>query len=393
MHRPRSVQATADNSTSAIAIEHDQQQHHHLDDGDQPIDLNELPANGIDGDDQPILPHAHNSPLNNAIKLDKRLEKKRLKQQQKQQKKLNKQLAKERKRNETISARANKTATAAAKTKPDKSNSNKAKQQASNLKPRSIVHSVDEPQVPSSKQNVKFAIDTVDNGADVLNGVHRRDQCGPVAIIENGHCSAAAIGATYAASNHSGDYDALPAIQLDQGTSNGGHLTYPCNNELYDGNGNVIRPAAITVPIGCSSSDSIPFVGDGLNARRAASVPVETRANQGLGRFITLQPRGIGAQGIIYARKIEKHHLPIAIKVLPKRDQFDKSAQILYQSLKESIDHHFERAAHLNSKLCQVCHEFLLVPDAVKCLTCGLVCHHSCTIPQVSKQSEIFGRK
>lgn len=396
VHQPRLESNTGD-STSAIAIANDphQQDADHLH-----IDENDHHMLSIDCDDHPILPNPSNTnSLEKSIKQNKRLEKKRQKQQQKQLKKLNKELAKEKKRNETINARAKKAALAA-QAKSAKSKNNK--QLTSNLKQHSNGN---EPQVPCSSSssngrnscskqkpsaNVKFAIDTVDNSADAIDGAERPSEhmhhySTDLAIIENG-TEPAHDRTMYAASNHSGDYDALaPSINVDTVSAEATGPIQPCNNEIYDGNGNVIQTNGITVPIGCSSSECIPYIDVGLNGRRATSVPIETR-----NRFITLQPRGIGAQGIIYARKIEKSQLPIAVRILPKRDQFDKSAQILYQSLKESIDHHFERAAHLNSKLCQVCHEFLLVPDAVKCLTCGLVCHHSCTLPQVWLEFELF---
>lgn len=381
VHQPKPKQLNAGANTSVITIENaphpfDGEQHSTCNDADNnPMSLDE-----IDSDDQPILfPNTSSSPINQSIKQNKRLEKKRLKQQQKQLKKINKKLAEEKKRNDSINARAKKAAKKSEKSKKNKSDKPNKKQFVSN--------DGDEPQVPgSSKQkpnvNVKFAVDTVDNSANCLesrisvngpSGQHGNEPSNQNTNgfgIQNGttpnnHTS---IGLRYAAARrNSGEYDALPMIKVET----------QCNNEIYDGNGNVIRSNPITIPFARSSFENIPYIEDSPNVRRAASVPIDTR-----NRFITLQQRGIGAQGIIYARKIEKFNFPI--NITPKREQFDKSAQILYQSLKESIDHHFERAAYLNSKLCQVCHEFLVIPEAVKCLTCGLVCHHSCTIAQVS---------
>lgn len=271
------------------------------------------------------------------IKRNKRLEKKQLKQQQKQQQKLTKKAKKQ--NNE----------------RNNNNEDNRAEALQSNLKSRSPV----EPAVPRAKSkspvNVTFAFDTIDES--------NKD------IVDN-----------HSECNAKGQYDSLPMIKVDKSADD----VTKSNNDQIDGNGNVVPAAAAAAPlISRSSSDSIPFIDDSPNPRRAVSIPIETHKNFHDGRFITLHPRNIGAQSMIYARKLEKP-LPIAFKIPAKRDQFDKSAHILYQSLKESIDHHFERAAQLHNKLCQVCHEFLLVPEAVKCLTCGIVCHQSCTLPQVS---------
>lgn len=380
VHQPKPKQSNAGADTSAITIENAPYQ---FNGGEQHStnDADAMPLDGIVSDDQPILlPNTTTSPVNKSIKQNKRLEKKRLKQQQKQLKKLNKQLAEEKKRNDSINARAKKAAKKTEKSIKIKSDKSNKKQFMSN--------DGNEPQVPgssssNSKQkqtvNVKFAVDTVDNSANCLES--RSNVNGPSEQHANGNeltngfstqngntPNIHAIGLRYAAAKrNSGEYDSLPMINVETHS----------NNEIYDGNGNVIRSNPIAIPFARSSSEHIPYIDESPNVRRATSVPIETR-----NRFITLQQRGIGAQGIIYARKIEKFNFPFNIP--PKREQFDKSVQILYQSLKESIDHHFERAAYLNSKLCQVCHEFLVIPEAVKCLTCGLVCHHSCTISQVS---------
>lgn len=181
--------------------------------------------------------------------------------------------------------------------------------------------------------------------------------------------------------DNNGTYDELPLLQIehDLNAFNRNNiqpldlrfLNTPLSTDIENGNvDDATRAICFT-----HSSDSIPFIDE--SPRRTAPPSVNYHET----RFITIQPQNIGSQSYIYARKIEKFH---TIKV-PKRDQFDKSAQILYQSLKESIDHHFERVGSVESKLCQVCHEFLLVPETVKCLTCGLVCHHSCTAsPKVS---------
>ncbi|XP_031636541.1 uncharacterized protein LOC116349303 isoform X6 [Contarinia nasturtii] len=317
------------------------------------------------------------------IKRTKRLEKKRLKQQQKQLKKLNKKAKKEKNNNNKNNRKPND------ETNNDSSSSNSKKTNEalqSNLKNRS--HTLREPIVPRAKSkspvNVTFAFDTIEHSSDannhdqivVLHHLAHKDIVHSANHIGNGDDVVVGGNATDGKSN--GEYDSLPLIKVEKSADIDMDSDFA---EKIDGNGNVVI-ANVILPISCSSSDSIPFIDDSPNPRRAGcSIPIEPHKNLYDSRFITLQPRNIGAQSMIYARKLEKP-LPIAFKIPTKRDQFDKSAQILYQSLKESIDHHFDRVAHLHNKLCQVCHEFLLVPDAVKCLTCGIVCHHSCTMPQ-----------
>ncbi|XP_055303758.1 probable serine/threonine-protein kinase DDB_G0272282 isoform X2 [Sitodiplosis mosellana] len=315
------------------------------------------------------------------IKRTKRLEKKRLKQQQKQLKKLNKKEAKKEKNNNKIKDEQ-KTNNGSSSSSNNNNKPNETLQ--SNLKNRS--QSFPEPTVPRAKSkspvNVTFAFDTIENGSDannhnrttiVLHHSHK-DITHDQQYIDDGGNDSKSIG----------EYDSLPLIKVEKSADVDSDFAVETRYEKIDGNGNVVVVNNAPLPISCSSSDSIPFIDDSPNPRRAASIPIEPHRNLHDSRFITLQPRNIGAQSMIYARKLEKP-LPIAFKIPTKRDQFDKSAQILYQSLKESIDHHFDRVAHVHNKLCQVCHEFLLVPDAVKCLTCGLVCHQSCTLPQVRK--------
>lgn len=329
--------------------------------------------------------------LKKDIKISKRLEKKRLKQLQKEQLKLEK-ISKKNQTNE----KNNKT-----NNENDNNNDNRKKETTtndnnrlqSNLKKRSSPFN-QEPTVPSVKTkstvNVKFAFDTIDN-TNETNNPEPVDQlthpiCTDIVVIENSNANnngfAQIINNSNINNNNSnnGEYDTLPLIKVEKSIDDTDGIV-DVNVDGRDGNGNILIPNTV-LPISCSSSDSISFMDDSPNFRRATSVPIETHKNLHDNRFITLQPRNIGAQSVIYARKLEKP-LPITINIPPKRDQFDKSAQFLYQSLKESIDHHFERSNLITSKLCQVCHEFLLVPEAVKCLTCGLVCHHSCTISQV----------
>lgn len=343
------------------------------------------------------------------IKRTKRLEKKRLKQQEKQLKKLNKKIKKQ-KTNEKFKNNNNKS-NSSSKLNDGKrdaiqndttgkvATSNEAIQ--SNLKNRLPSSIPNDPIVPRAKSkspsNVKFVFDTIENDSDEAQNhnqsteLHSHKDIG----IQDINANANTNGMMHE-SKSNGDYDLLPLIQVEKSGDDAVDSDFAVEStthEKIDSNGNVIamvRPhtasgSVATLPISCSSSDSLPFIDDSPNPRRAASIPIESYKNLHDGRFITLQPRNIGTQSMIYARKLEKP-LPIAFKIPTKRDQFDKSAQILYQSLKESIDHHFERAVHLHNKLCQVCHEFLLVPDeCYKCLTCGLVCHHTCTLPQVRK--------
>lgn len=307
------------------------------------------------------------------IKRTKRLEKKRLKQQQKLQQKLQKKTKKEKNNNKIRKDAAND-----ASKQPNET-------LQSNLKNR--LQSIQEPTVPRAKSkspvNVTFAFDTIENGYDA-NSQHQ------TIILHHSHkdidnrinAAANANDLPNDDGKSNGEYDSLPLIKVEKSADDvDSDFAVESNHTKIDGNGNVM--VNMPLPISCSSSDSIPFIDDSPNPRRAGSIPIEPHRNLHDSRFITMQPRNIGAQSMIYARKLEKP-LPIAFKIPTKRDQFDKSAQILYQSLKQSIDHHFDRVAHLHNKLCQVCHEFLLVPDAVKCLTCGIVCHHSCTLPQVS---------
>lgn len=323
------------------------------------------------------------------IKRTKRLEKKRLKQQKKQQKQLQKKIKKQKDNEKNNNRQEN---------GEDQNETNFITNQPmhetpqSNLKNR--LQTFQEPTVPRAKSkspvNVTFAFDTIDSASDAAannhHHHHHQQQLNRIVHLHNdiGDINDSNANGMSDDRKSNGDYDSLPLIQVEKSADDiESDFATDSNAEKMDGNGNVVVVTSHTVlPISCSSSDSIPFIDDSPNPRRATSIPIDTRQNLHDSRFITLQPRNIGAQSMIYARKLEKP-LPIAFKIPTKRDQFDKSAQILYQSLKESIDHHFERAAHLHNKLCQVCHEFLLVPDAVKCLTCGLVCHHTCTLPQV----------
>lgn len=298
------------------------------------------------------------------LKRTKRLEKKQLKQQKKQQKKLIKKIKSQKTNN--------------SKTKPtdDKNNAvnnNTIPETSPTIE--TIQTNLNNPNVPRAKSkspvNVKFSFDHIEND----NEAKQSDNSQSVTV--HSHNDAAIRR------NSNGNYDSLPLVNVERSADDVIDSDFAVEStapQKFDNNGNVL--AANTALPTCSSTDSISFIEDCPHPRRATSIPIETHKNLHDGRFITLQPRNIGAQSMIYARKLKKP-LPNALKMPTKRDQFDKTVQILYQSLKESIDHHFERVAYVNNKLCQVCHEFLLVTDAVKCLTCGLVCHYSCTLPQV----------
>lgn len=336
--------------------------------------------------------------LKKDIKRNKRLEKKRLKQQQKQQKQLAKinKKAKKNQNNERNNQKKGNSRNSATTGNDNETNSK------TNLK-RSQSPLVQLPTVPPAAKSkplpsVKFAFDTIDNEPETsrTEAIIVHDACtvdaNAIVIDDENQMQCDNKQKRSTATRHSnGEYDVLPLIKIEKSDDFvDGHFVHQNNDDdfagaeekLVDQNGNTIN----NEPVRGSSSETIPFIDDeSLHyARRAHSVPIEQHGNLYTSRFITLQPQNIGTQSVIYARKMEKP-LPLASKLPPKRDPFDnKSADILYQSLKESIDHHFERAARLNSRLCQVCHEFLLVPEAVKCLTCGLVCHHSCTLQQVS---------
>lgn len=347
---------------------------------------------------------ASNKSTKKDIKRTKRLEKKQLKQQAKQLKKLNKKIKKQKNNNNksNSSNRLNdgKHNTTTNTTTGKTVITNEAFQ--SNLKNSLPSSKPIDPNVPRAKSkspsNVKFVFDTIENDNNAaqnrnqsINGQSHTD----IDIHDVNANPKVNDMMMMSECKSNGDYDSLPLIQVEKSTEDVVDSDFAVDStthEKIDSNGNVIAMArsniaadytTTSLPISCSSSDSFPFIDDSPNPRRAASIPIESHKNLHDSRFITLQPRNIGTQSMIYARKLEKP-LPIAFKIPTKRDQFDKSAQILYQSLKVSIDHHFERAVHLHNKLCQVCHEFLLIPDeCYKCLTCGLVCHHNCTLPQV----------
>lgn len=159
-----------------------------------------------------------------------------------------------------------------------------------------------------------------------------------------------------------GNYDELPLIKVDKTK-----ITNPFDATEENGRAQFIvveterELHAVDVhALSRASSDSIPFIDQSpchqLNA-------VRTEAGD------TLSARNDAAD----TKQTKIQH--------EKRDQ---SPQILYQSLKKSIDHHFERIEQLEHKLCQVCHEFLVATEAFKCLTCGIICHRMCTSEEVS---------
>lgn len=339
------------------------------------------------------------------IKRIKRLEKKQQKQQQKQLKKnKNKKQQQQNERYNNSNDGAN---------DDNENNGKKSNARPSNLKKQSSSSSEVEKRIKSRGvtivtttftnnatnenntkplANVKFAFES-NNDDNKRNSIPIAGD--EVVSVENGRVSVAATNATSQNNKNfnrssqidsNGNYDELPLIKIEADVVDANDYQHDLNsieiptNDIVDSaSHNVDNLKIESCGFSRSSSESIPFIDD---SPRHCQNNIVNGFPDG-GRFIVLQPQNIGSQSIIYARKIEKQSALSSIKPLPKRDQFDKSAQILYQSLKESIDHHFERVEHLESKLCQVCHEFLLAPDTVKCLTCGLVCHHSCTISQV----------
>lgn len=230
--------------------------------------------------------------------------------------------------------------------------------------------------------NVKFAFESnVDNNNEVVSVMANENAAATNATSQNNKN----LNGANIEIDANGNYDELPLIKVEADVVDGSNYHHDLNEILTnvaenEGGHNLDNLKVESSGFSRSSSESIPFIDD---SPRHCQYNLVNGFPDG-GRFIVLQPQNIGSQSIIYARKIEKQAALSSVKPLLKRDQFDKSAQILYQSLKESIDHHFERVEQLESKLCQVCHEFLIAPDTVKCLTCGLVCHHSCTASQVS---------
>lgn len=307
---------------------------------------------------------------------NKRVEKKRLKQQQKQLAKINKKVQKSKKNEKNNNKKLNNNVT-------------------SSIVKRSVSPSQHRVPTATDGKNkslpcVKFAFDN-EPELQQIDETGVGDEANAI-VIEKDNLNESNNKRNRSTSlttehNNNGEYDALPLIRIEQSSDSvDGHSVQHGNDDtmdtiIIDQNGNAIKQTTISEH---DLSDSIPFIDDDDSPnpkRRANSVPIEHK-NLHESRFITLQPQNIGTQSMIYARKIEK---PFVIRFPSKRHQSDKSTHILYQSLKASIDHHFERAERLVNRLCQVCHEFLLVPDAVKCLTCGLVCHHSCIMQQVIK--------
>ncbi|KAJ6640125.1 hypothetical protein Bhyg_12874 [Pseudolycoriella hygida] len=156
---------------------------------------------------------------------------------------------------------------------------------------------------------------------------------------------------------NNGNYDELPLIRIEEfGDVTDGTQAIPTKSEHFS-----------------KSSESIPFIDESPRHQPQPNL-FETR-------YITIEPQNVGSQSSKNTSnnnnvsKIESIHT----SVVPKREQFDKSAQILYQSqIQLPVAHHFEMVQRLDVKLCQVCHEFLLEPNSVRCLTCGFVCHERC---------------
>lgn len=160
--------------------------------------------------------------------------------------------------------------------------------------------------------------------------------------------------------NEDGNYDELPLIRIEE-----------FGEDLVDNVPNSVGDLK-TIPHShfTQSQESIPFIDESPNRKKPS--------NYHDARFITINPQNIGSNQL---ENTERIHL---IDV-PKRERFDKSAQILYQSQMElPIAHHFQVVDRLDVKLCQVCHEFMVPPSCVRCLTCGFVCHENCVATKVS---------
>lgn len=187
-------------------------------------------------------------------------------------------------------------------------------------------------------------------------------------------------------SSDDGNYDELPLIRIEE-----------FGEDLGDCDTTTTKPQQHT-HFSKSSSESIPFIDE--SPRRQVS-------NYHDARFITISAQNVGAAATSNQSAILRPEDVVELVVVdvassssppsthverihqtavPKRDRFDKSAQILYQSqLELPVVHHFEVVERLDVKLCQVCHEFLVVPTSVRCLTCGFVCHEDCVATKVSK--------
>lgn len=186
-------------------------------------------------------------------------------------------------------------------------------------------------------------------------------------------------------SSDDGNYDELPLIRIEE-----------FGEDLADCDTTTVKPPHHQhTNFSKSSSESIPFIDE--SPRRQVS-------NYHDARFITITAQNVGATAISNQSEISRPEDVVELVVVdvelsppsthierihqtavPKRDRFDKSAQILYQSqLEMPVVHHFEVVERLDVKLCQVCHEFLVVPTSVRCLTCGFVCHEDCVATKVS---------
>lgn len=155
--------------------------------------------------------------------------------------------------------------------------------------------------------------------------------------------------------DNNGNYDVLPLIKLQTETtiSTEPHTEIQFN---FTDNRNKDIHAVDVHAFSRTLSGSIPFIDQ--SPRHQIQPTIEAIQN------ITKTKNNENQQQTV----ITKHQHP---------------THVLYQSLKQSVDHHFESVDKLKHKLCQVCHEFIVVTDAIKCLTCGLICHRGCATQQV----------
>lgn len=164
--------------------------------------------------------------------------------------------------------------------------------------------------------------------------------------------AASGAGAARDEVDNNGNYDVLPLIKFQSAAEPHAGIQFNFTDDDKDDH------AVLAVDVHAfsrTSSGSIPFI-DQSPRRHIAPPPTEA---------VAIEPENRGDERPTSASE-PKHSPPV-----------------LYQSLKQSVDHHFEAVDRLEHKLCQVCHEFIVVAEAIKCLTCGLVCHQSCAAQQV----------
>ena len=293
---------------------------------------------------------------------------------------------------------ADKNSTVTIAVPPPPNNTNKGK--PSNLKKRQFASNnnnkatENDGKTTKNVTNVKFAFEVNDNvdeddndeidnngdeAPDTTNALQQQQEELPHNNNEMVDESTPLI--TLETSNDSnGNYDVLPLIRIEEFGNGNNENEIDCPNQNHH------------LAFNAKSSESIPFIDE--SPRRTGM----TTINYHESRYITINAQNVGSTAtssglyidsgnVMHEHHQQRQHLAaVQQNIIPKREQFDKSAQILYQSQMElPIAHHFQVIVdHSDVKLCQVCHEFLLLPNAVKCLTCGFVCHENCVATKVS---------